>query len=410
MEEKVIAKLDEMISKGEANKTALEQKFTQEIEGAKAEAKTSVEEIKTSVSVVKDEVDAVKEQVTEMMKKNGRLKAGNGTQSFSDSLGEQLEKQKDALSGFSKKREAVKFEVKVVGNMSASNTTISGTDSFVGAQMLGGVGRKPYEIQHIRDFVRVTPIESDSVFRVRDMAGEGAPTAVLPGAAKPQSDRDYQKLIVPVTKLAHYFKMPEEMLRDISWLQNEISSVGVEDLYALEDNLFLNQVGSATLFAGLTTTSNSTAFSAPASLALAIEAANNYDALVAAWTQLKTLKGNANLILCNPADYSRMILTKATTGEYVFGAPNVSIPNVFGIPLVPHNAITSDKFLLGDFSKVTIGQRDSLSVRFYDQNEDDAIKNMVTVVIEERVTISADRNDRIIYGDFSDARAALETA
>jgi hypothetical protein len=77
---------------------------------------------------------------------------------------------------------------------------------------------------------------------------------------------------------------------------------------------------------------------------------------------------------------------------------------------VPHNNITSDKFLIGDFTKVTIGQRDSVSVRFYDQNEDDAIKNMVTVVIEERLTVLADRADRIVYGDFSDGRAALETA
>jgi hypothetical protein len=39
---------------------------------------------------------------------------------------------------------------------------------------------------------------------------------------------------------------------------------------------------------------------------------------------------------------------------------------------------------------------------FYDQNEDDAIKNMVTVVIEERVTIVAGRADYLYYGDFSD--------
>jgi HK97 family phage major capsid protein len=382
------------------------------VESVKSEITTQVTEVKSEIKVVKDEVDAVKEQVTEMMKKNGRLKAGSGSQSFGDQLGEQLEQRKAELSGYGVKRNAVNFEVKAVGNMGSSNVSISGTDSFVGAQMLGGVGRKPYEVSHIRDFVQVTPVSSDAIFRVRDQAGEGGPTAVLMAAAKPQSDRDYQKLIVPVTKIAHYFKIPEEMLKDIAWLQNEITAVGVEELYAKEDDLFLNQTGSATLFAGLTTSSNSTAYSSPASLLAAIDNANNYDVLVAAWTQLKTLKGNANLILCNPADYARMILTKesSTNGAYVFGAPNVSIPNVFGIPLVPHNAITSDKFLLGDFSRVQIAQRDGLSVRFYDQNEDDAIKNMVTIVIEERVAISADRNDRIIYGDFSDARTALETA
>jgi len=58
-------------------------------------------------------------------------------------------------------------------------------------------------------------------------------------------------------------------------------------------------------------------------------------------------------------------------------------------------------------SKARIGQRDNVSVRFYDQNEDDAIKNMVTVVIEERLTVVTGRADYLVYGDFSDARTAL---
>ena len=134
---------------------------------------------------------------------------------------------------------------------------------------------------------------------------------------------------------------------------------------------------------------------------------NNDDVLVAAWTQLRNAKVGATHILCHPSDYAAMILSKATTGEYVFGAPNMSIPNVFGIPLVPHTAITSDKFLMGDFGKARIGQRDNVSVRFYDQNEDDAIKNMVTVVIEERLTVVTGRADYLVYGDFSDAVTAL---
>ena len=337
-----------------------------------------------------------------------KQKAGKKDISFGDALGEQLEKSKEQLNKYKTNRNPINFELKVVGNLGAGNLTTSGTETFSGNTFLG-LGRKPYEIAHIRNFVPSMLINTDSAYVIRDAAGEGGPTAVAMAAAKPQSDRDYVKLIQPVTKIAHYFKIPEEMLADNSWLQGEISGVGIEDLLAKEDDLLLNQVAGAGLFAGLLTATNSTAFAAPASLALAIEAANNYDVLVAAWTQLKVLKNSANYVLCNPADYARMVLTKATTGEYVFGAPNVSIPNIFGIPLVPHNSITSDKFALGGFSKVKICQREGVSVRFYDQNEDDAIKNMVIVVIEERLTIVADRADRIIYGDFSDGRAALET-
>lgn len=355
-------------------------------------------------------IDEINETLKEMQAKAGRLAAANhGGKSFKDGLKEGLEANTEKLKSYKQSRSAISMDIKAVGNMGAAQFTTSGTQNFVDPTYLGPVGRKPYEISHIRDIVRVQPISTDSAFVIRDAAGEGGPTAVAMGIVKPQSDRDYVKLIVPVTKIAHYFKIPEELLEDITWLSSEISAVGVEDLMAVEDNLILNQVGAAGLFAGLTTATNSTAYSTPAALALAIDQANNYDVLVATWTQLRNLKNKATYVLVNPSDYSRMILTKATTGEYVFGAPNISIPNIFGIPILPHTAITSGKFLMGDFGKVALGQRAGISVRFYDQNEDDAIKNMVTVVIEERLTVVVDRADRLIYGDFAAAKAALET-
>jgi len=366
----------------------------------------------TEWQVKKDEADRKNQEAIDELSISMKKKDTAKGVSFKDALGEALEQKKDELKSYGVKRNVINLELKAVGNMGSGNLTTSGTETFAGNTMIGGVGRKPYEIAHIRNIVNVQPIQTDSAYVIRDNAGEGGPTAVAMAAAKPQSDRDYVKLIQPVTKIAHYFKIPEEMLADNGWLQSEISTIGVEELLAKEDDLLLNQVAGAGLFAGLTTTTNSTAFAAPASLALGVDLANNYDVLVAAWTQARIAKVSPNYALCNPQDYAKMILTKesATNGAYVFGAPNIAIPNIFGIPLVPHTAITSDKFLMGDFSKVTIGQREGVSVRFYDQNEDDAINNMVTVVIEERLTIVAGRADYLYYGDFSDARAALETA
>lgn len=370
------------------------------------ELKTGIEDIK-QWQVKKDEADKKNQEALDSLIANGQ-KRDTKSATFNDALGEALEQKKEDLKSYGKKRNQINIDIKAVGNMGAGNLTTSGTETFAGNTFLG-VGRKPYNVAHIRDILSVQPITTDSAYVIRDSGGEGGPTAVQMGAAKPQTDRDYVKLIAPVTKIAHYFKIPEEMLADNSWLQNEISSIGLEELFAKEDDLILNQVGAAGLFAGLTTATNSTAWAAPGSLATSIDQANNYDVLVAGWTQARNAKVNPNYILCHPSDYARMVLSKATTGEYVFGAPNVSIPNVFGIPIIPHTAMTSDKFLIGDFSKVKLGQREGVSVRFYDQNEDDAIKNMVTVVIEERITVVAGRADYLYYGDFSDSRTALET-
>jgi len=303
--------------------------------------------------------------------------------------------------------------LKTVGNIGAnSNISVSGTPEFIPGPALSEPGRKPYEIRHIREFLRVVPqpVGMDA-YVIRDGGGEGGPTSVATGAAKPQSDRDWVKTMIPLTKIAHYYKVPEEYLQDIPWMQDEITGVGVEELLAKEDTMLLtNSAGGE--FLGLNQTLNSTAYSTPSSLSGMFTGsllANNYDVLVAAWTQLRILKSMTTGVLLHPADYAAMIMHKDTTGQYPFGAPNQSIPNLFGAPIAATTAVTSDKFFLGDFGKVKLGVRSGLTVRFYDQNEDDAIKNLVTIVIEERITMAADRADRIIYGDFSDARTALES-
>jgi HK97 family phage major capsid protein len=359
------------------------------------------------------QMDANQKWIDEQIKKGKTVHMFNGGEAGRQ-IAEALATKAEELKGYtSNGRRAIEFQMKTVGNIGAnSNISVSGTPAFYPGPGLWEPGRKPYELRHVRDLLRVVPQPAGmDTYVIRDAGGEGGPTSVAAGAAKPQSDRDWVKTVVPITKIAHYYKVPEEYLADIPWMQDEITGVGVEELLVKEDSMILtNSAGGE--FLGLNQTLNSTAYSTPASLSGiftgAIEA-NNYDVLVAAWTQLRILKSFATGVLLHPADYAAMIMTKDTTGNYPFGAPNQSIPNLFGAPIVPHTAVTSDKFFLGDFTKVKVGVRAGLTVRFYDQNEDDAIKNLVTVVIEERITMAADRADRVIYGDFSDAQTALES-
>ncbi len=378
---------------------------------AKLEEKYATEIGELKQFKAKAETDAVANQkaLDELIAKGQRHEVKADT-TVSGALGKAMEEKKDALANYTKNRQAISFELKTVGNIGAnSNISVSGTPAFYPGGALFEPGRKPYEVSHIRDIVSVRNLPAGmDAFVIRDAGGEGGPTSVAAGSAKPKSDRDWVKTMVPITKIAHHYKVPEEYLADIPWMQSEISGVGVEELMYLEDTKFLtNSAGGE--FLGLNQTFNSTAFSAPASLLAAIADANNYDALVAAWTQLRVLKSNATGVLLNPIDYAAMILTKDANGMYVFGAPNQSIPNLFGAPIIPHTTVTSDKYFLGDFTKLVVGQRAGLSVRFYDQNEDDAINNLVTIVIEERITFAADRADRVIYGDFSDNKTSLDT-
>lgn len=380
---------------------------TKEIQKGIDEMKKSFDTI-SQWQVKKDEADKANQEVIDatasfLKEQKNRRVADFGLNAV-EAIHKAITDKKDELKGYKKDKRAIHipvegFNVKSVGNMADGNFTVSGTQGFLTPQPLPGVGRKNYEAIHVRDILSVIPrAEGDTMPMVRDNSGEGAPTAVAKGGAKPQSDRDYVKLIVPITKVAHHYRIPEEWLEDAAWLAGEITSVGIEELLVVEDDLILNNTTSGE-FQGLTTATNSTAYSLPSGMAAAT---NNYEYLVAALTQLRNLKvQTANGILINPSDYAAMILEKGTTNDhYLFGAPGISVPNVWGVPLIPHTAVTADKFLLGDFRQVVLGQRAALSVRFYEQDQDNAIKNMVTVVIEERIAVAARRADKLIYGDF----------
>jgi HK97 family phage major capsid protein len=375
--------------------------------------KSDIEGIK-QWQVKKDEADKKNQEALDIIiaeRKNIKVPHIAGDfpkESFKEVLTKGLVEKADQLKNYKNSRTPIDLQLKVVGDVGTANFTTSGTVTFNGPTMIPGVWGPQYRRTRMRDILGTTPVNSDSVAVIRAVAGEGGPTGVVTGAVKPQSDRDWVKVIIPITKVAHYYTIPEEWLEDTSWLAADITETGINDLMNVEDNKIISNV-TAGEFGGLV--QNSTAYASPTGLALGIEAANNYDVLVAAMTQLRNANRDPNFIVTDNDAYARMILTKATTGEYVFGAPNVSIPNVFGVPIYPMTVTAlADKFIVGDRSQATVAVRSGVSVRFYDQHANNAIYNLVTVVIEERIALVVKNTAAFVYGDFSDARTALETA
>ncbi len=368
--------------------------------------KKSVDENTATVKVIKDAADKNQEWINKEMANASRMNLMDKPEGFKEALEKGLTEKKEALKNW--KSVGVSIDMKAVGDIGAGNFTTSGTTTFAGPTMIPGVASRSFATTHMRDILPTSQVNTDSVSVIRAVAGEGGPTSVAPGGLKPQSDLDYVKLIVPITKIAHHYRVPEEWLDDVSWLADDISQTGIAELMVLEDSKIVSNVAAGE-FTGLI--QNSTAYAAPSGLADGIATANNYDVLVAAQTQLRNAKRNPNFILTDNDSYARMILTKATTGEYVFGAPNMSIPNVFGVPIFPMTvAALANKFIVGDRNQAVIAIRKGITVRFYDQDRDNAITNMVTVVIEERLALVVKRTDAFVFGDFTDARARLDPA
>jgi HK97 family phage major capsid protein len=387
---------------GESHKT--------QIEGVKSQITTVVNkqgELETIATEGKVAAQKALEKAEDLEKKMSTSGMGGQGQvkSFDAHVEEKLNQHKADLPLSVGKKFSFEINTKVVGNMgSAANLTGS---YFVAPTVVPGVINQPYNQTHLRNVLATGNTNSNMIRYVRDNGGEGGPTMVAEGAGKPQMDRDLAIVDAPVRKVATYLRVPEEMIEDIPFLTSFLSSIGTEEVLAIEDAQILYGDGTGQNLSGLGTAGNFTAFAADAGGGAAsgvIASPNNYDVLRFADKQMRVLKRTPSIALVSPVDYVKMISTKDSTGNYILsGGGNGLIPTVNGFPVVQMNQVAAGDFFVIDRNAAQIFFRSNITVRFYEQDQDNAIKNLVTIVIEERLALPIYYVTGIIKGTFAAA-------
>jgi HK97 family phage major capsid protein len=321
--------------------------------------------------------------------------------SFGQNLEEGLGKKADSLAKF-KQGEGKGFalEIKAVGNM-GSTASLTG-DYLVPATVVPGVLPKMYEEVHMRSLLPVGSTTSNTIRYIQDNGGEGGPAMVAEAGTKPQMDRDLEIKDAPVRKMATYFRVPEEMIEDIPYLSSFLSQVGIEEVNIVEDAQILYGDGTGQNLTGFDTAG--TAFAAGTSV---VATPNEFDVIGAAKKQLRVSKFGGSLVaLISPVDYYNLrYKRKDADGNYIFQS-NQGVPlgiNVDGVQIIEHTAVTDGDFFVFSPRAAAIFDRAGTSVRFYDQDQDNAIKNLITIVIEKRLALPIYYPGAIITGTFSAA-------
>lgn len=327
--------------------------------------------------------------------------------SFEQHLEDGLTKNEAKLKGFRNRENGgangfkVDIDKKAVGNLGTS-ANITGS-YFVPPTVVPGVITKLYEETHVRDILPVGNTNSNVIRYIRDNGGEGGPAMVAEAGTKPQIDRDLQIYDANVRKIATYFRVPEEMIEDIPYLSSFLTQIGLEEVMVVEDNQLLYGDGTGQNISGLFT--NATAFAAGTSVIGA--SSNNFDVVLAAKKQLRVAKVGGPLVgLVSPVDWFAMRTKKDTTNNYLFlgGGNGIDLGlNIDGVRLIEHTAITADDFIIFQPRAAQIFDRTGTAVRFFDQDQDNAIKNLITIVIEKREALAIYRPLAIVKGTFSTA-------
>lgn len=358
---------------------------------------------------------AFQDQIDELIARSKDQASGQAAKgkSFEDEIEEKLTEHKSEWLNIDSKGLAarktgfsadIQLGRKAVGDM-ASSTNLTGS-YFVNPDVRPGVVLRPYNQVHMRDLLPIGRTSSNVVRHVRDNGGEGGPATTAEGATKPQMDRDLSIEDAAVRKVATHLRLPEEMIEDIPYITSFISNIGVEEVMAVEDQQILFGDNTGQNLNGLYTAA--TAFSAGTSK---VTAPNKFDVLRAARKQMKVAKRTPSFALVSPTDYFDLTSVKDTTNNYVLqGGGNGLIPSLDGIPIIEMNQMTDGNFLLADRNAAEIVFRENVRIRLYDQDRDNPIKNLVTIVIEERLALPIYYINGLIKGTFSTAITALTPA
>lgn len=357
-------------------------------------------EIKEQLTKSQELYTAIKNRLDSVETEYKRLGKGMESQkSFKDLLMDGITQNVDQLKAIkSGNSRSASFEVKSAITMTQGDSL---TGEVIPATRVPGFFHDPDRNVHVRQFLQTASTDSNVVrFVVEDDYEDG--TAITgEGSTKPKSSFELEAKDAPVRKIATHMKISTEMLDDVAGLSGYITTRGLSKYRLREDQQLLYGTGLNNQIEGLTVAA------ANYSSVLQGNAANEYDVALDALAQLAAREYMATGIMINPTRWYNLLRAKDNEGRYIlpdavrFG---LTPPQIDGVPLIPSTAIAANDFLIANFAQMaTLYDRQSVNVRFFEQNEDDAIKNLVTVVIEGRLALPIYLPNAGVYGSFTTA-------
>ena len=305
------------------------------------------------------------------------------------------------------------------GNSSRASFDIKAGDMTIANSFTGVVAAEtvipqfkfdPARATHIRSLIPLGSTDAAVIRFPKETAYDDGADVAAGGTAVGQSDFDISAVSVNVEKLGTFMRITEEMLNDTPQLSAYLAARVPSKVLSKEDQQLLNGTGASNQLEGFFTSGNSAAFAA-GDFADAVEAANEYDVLVAAMNQLNLNEYNASTILLNPTDLHKIVLLKSSANEYLRQQIYSGLqPTIMGIPVTVNTAVTAGDFLVGDLGVASqLWIRDNLAVEFSREDSTNFRDYFVTVRVQERLAHSIYQPNAVITGDFTSAKAALET-
>lgn len=251
----------------------------------------------------------------------------------------------------------------------------------------------------VRDLLAWGRTTSNSIEYVREtgFTNNAAPVSENPQNPKPESDITFELDTDPVATIAHWVRASRQVLSDAPMLASYIDGRLRYGLKLKEELQLLKGSG-----VGLNLNGIYTQASVYANPGVVVQAETAIDRLRLALLQVTLAEYEADGIVLSPVDWAAIELTKDKNNNYVFATPTgLAVPGLWGRPVVASQSMDIGDFLTGSFQQGAEGwDREDVSVTVSTEDRDNLVKNMVTILCEERVGLSVFRPEAFVKGDF----------
>lgn len=321
------------------------------------------------------------EEINGIKKKSGKLPgAGIQNKSAVDTLNETFAENFGEIKEL-KANQTLGYSVKA-GNITISNVSSSGSATNSNYTYLPNVVTRPKRKVVIRDLVPVLPSATGTFvyFRQATPIGTGSFSFQAgQGNVKAQVDKNLVQVIVNCDYLAGTARIAKQMLQDLPSMQAFLATDLVEDYRRAESAAFIPTLVSA-----------ATPYSPTATVTV--------EMIIQAIGDLLSKDWEPSGIVTDAATWTKVMNTKPQNYSLPGGGSSVNVDangviTFLGIPLLIQNNMVPGQIIVGDFTKAAIIQAEGLSIGFFDQDQDNVVRNLITARVEARVAFTVLRAD-----------------
>ena len=357
------------------------------VKSAVERGEKTAEDLQKAVADVKavDESMKAAEEAEQLKKRLGSAKEEKADREDKpkvyNTLGEHVADALKAAGGFQKghvKFTAPMFKAAVTMTTPSS---IAPAITDVDKRIVEGY-RRPLLIADLFSAERITG--SALTYFVENPSVEGGAALTTEGYAKPQlSVGEPSKQTIALDKIAAYWKESTELIHDAPFLADAINGRGMYEFELKVENYLVDTLSGTS---GIGTASLLT----PEGIFKAMMTVQNNSGFA------------ADALVINPTDYQNIRLRKDSNGQYYGGGfftgqyGNGGImeqPGIWGLRTVVTPAVSVGTAFVGAFKLggSVLHNDEGVLVEMSNQNEDDFIKNLVTILIEERLALAVRR-------------------